>query len=161
MFITDVCAHVCGCVSVRARVVYRQPVEKVVALLFGVALEELEVLEHLLVHGNLIVVADAVFAQEIKDDPVRRLECDMLVSERTAAHRVGLLVAFFVPRSQRQLVDQVHGCGTLSRCHDLVLELLGVGRPDISNHFFQLARLHALSHHSYTRASDRVRVRSG
>ena len=45
-----------------------------------VTLEDL-VLEHLLIHRDLVVVMDRVLAEEIKDDIVGQFKCDMLTSQ--------------------------------------------------------------------------------
>jgi hypothetical protein len=71
-----------------------------------------------------------VLAQEIENDPVRGLERDVLVSQRTTADRVRLVLALLVARTERELVDEVQRGRTLSVRHDLGLEVLGVVLPD-------------------------------
>ena len=55
-------------------------IKQPVRVLF-VALEDLDILEHLLVHRDLVVVPNRVLAEEIKDDIVGRFKCDMLATQ--------------------------------------------------------------------------------
>ncbi len=45
-----------------------------------VPLEDLDVLEHLLVHGDFVVVPYRVLTEEVEDDEVGWFECDMLAA---------------------------------------------------------------------------------
>jgi len=67
---------------------------------------------YLLEHGNFVVVANGIFAEEVEfDNEVFVVEVlvqiDVLTPERAAANRVGrFTVFFFVSGSQRQLVEE-------------------------------------------------------
>ena len=55
-------------------------IKQVVRVIF-VALEDLDVLKHLLVYRNLVVVSDRVLAEEVEDDIIWRFKCDMLATQ--------------------------------------------------------------------------------
>jgi hypothetical protein len=113
-----------------------------------VVFENLDILEHLLVHLDFLVEPHRVLTQEIKDDPVRRLERDVLVSQGTTADRVRLVLALLVTRTKRKLVDEVQRSRTLSVRHDLGLEVLGVVLPDPVDVFLRWSQPTATAEHT-------------
>lgn len=77
-----------------------EAVEQVVAFLL-VLLEQLQVLEDALLHRHLVVVANGIFTEEVKDDDVLLsvqvvVERHVLVAERAAADGVRLIFVLLV-----------------------------------------------------------------
>jgi hypothetical protein len=101
---------------------YRQSVKDEIRSLLRLLLEDAQILKHLLVHVHLLVESDRVLAQKVERDLVRRLERDVLAAQRAAAHRVCLVLALLVARTQSEHVDQVHCGRSLPNLHGLVFE---------------------------------------
>lgn len=142
MFSCVVYAHVSKRPASGSEGTHSQPVEDVVAICLGRLLEHLQVLEHLPLHRELVVEANAIFAQKVEDDRVGLAERDMLKLERAAADRLSLVVGILlVAGSQRELVNQVHGCGALPVRHDIALHLLVVIGTDPGDVLLELAGL--------------------
>ena len=80
----------------------------------GGFLEYSKVLENLRIDRNLVVEANAVFAEEIKNHSIRRFKFDVLKFERTATDSIGFVVSLFIPSTKREFVDEVHGSGSLA-----------------------------------------------
>lgn len=100
-----------------------QSIEQVVLGRLGLGLEDLDVFEDLRIDLDLLLVHDTVLTQESQLDRRGRDQGDMLKPERTTTDGIGLFLSLFVSRSERQAVDQVHGCRSLSIGHDLALQV--------------------------------------
>lgn len=84
---------------------YIQPIEDLVTLALWRFLEYLKILEDLRINFNLIVETNTVLPEEIEDDLVWRLECDVLKFEGATANSVSFVVALFVSSTECELID--------------------------------------------------------
>jgi hypothetical protein len=75
------------------------------------------IFEYLRFDFDSVIISDRVLAQEVKDNEVRRLQRDVFAAQRTTANSVGLIFTLLVPSTKSELIDEVHGCGTLSISH--------------------------------------------
>ena len=122
---TEVCAHAVRAISSaekeesesRGPETHVQAVEEQVADRLGLLLEDAQVLEDLLVDVDLIRVTDRVLTEEVERDLARRRESHVLVPERAAADRVGLVFSLLVAGTERKAVDQVDGRRALTDRH--------------------------------------------
>ena len=86
-----------------------ESVENVISLSLWCFLEDLEVLEDLLIYFEAFEEADAVFAQEIEYDGIRRLKSDVLVLSESSSrpcqlpHRLSRFPALRANRSMRYM----------------------------------------------------------
>lgn len=94
-------------------------------------LEDADVLVHLLVDRDLVVVPDRVFAQEVEHELVGRLERDVLAAQRATADGIRFVVALLVASSKREFVNEVHRCRTLTFTHVLVPQRIVVVVSDL------------------------------
>ena len=92
-------------------------------LVILVVLEYLDILEHLLIDGDLVVVSDGILSKEVEHKLVRRLQRDVFTAERATADGVCLILALLVTRTKRKSIDEVHRRGALTVCHDLALQI--------------------------------------
>jgi hypothetical protein len=100
-----------------------QAVEQVVLRRLGVSLEDLDILEHLRVDLDFLLIHDTILTQKPQLDCARRNQGDVFESEGTTTDGIGLFLSLFISRSERQTIDQVHGRRSLSVGHDLALQL--------------------------------------
>jgi hypothetical protein len=108
---------------------YVDPIKQIVPILL-ILLKDLDILKHLIVNRHPLIVPDRVLAQEIEDDIIRLLECDVLAPQRATANRVRFVVALLISGTQCKLVDEVHRRRPLSVGHHLVLQIGRVVLPD-------------------------------
>mmetsp|Transcript_30429 Transcript_30429/g.81848 ORF Transcript_30429/g.81848 Transcript_30429/m.81848 type:complete len:212 (-) Transcript_30429:1332-1967(-) len=98
-------------------------------------------------HLHGVVELDGVLSQEAELELVVLVQCDVLDTQRAAAHRVRLLVrVLFVAHTQGELVDEVDGDGALLHLEGGGLEAPLVVRAHLADVLLELARLVVLGH---------------
>jgi len=114
------------------RATHIQAIEQQIPIHLRIPLEQLNVLEHLLVDDDLVDVSNRVLSEEVEPERVGRIlnESDVFDPERTASNGIGFVLSLLVSSSKSELVDEVHGCGSLSIGGDLVSKSGGVVLSD-------------------------------
>ena len=113
--------------------IYLEAIKEFISLLGGLALKETNVLENLLVDLHVLLEPDRIFTQKVKMHDVGLLQCDVLISEGAAAHSIGLVLTLLISGSECKSINQVHGRGTLTNKHLLVLEICHISTTDSLN----------------------------
>lgn len=116
----------------RKRATHIQSIEQQIPIHLRIPLEQLNVLEHLLVDDDLVDVSNRVLSEEVEPERVGWIldESDVFDPERTASNGIGFVLSLLVSSSKSELVDEVHGCGSLSIGGDLVSKSGGVVLSD-------------------------------
>lgn len=105
---------------------YSETIKDIIAIRLWWFLEDLQILEHLRVHFDFVLKADAVLSEEVENDRVRRLQRDMLEFERTATYGIRLVLAFLIACTQRELIDEIDGSRSLAIRHLFGLQVFAV-----------------------------------
>ena len=97
------------------------------------------IFEYLRFDFDSVVISDRVLAQEVKDNDVRSLQRDVFTAQRTAANSVCFIFTLLVPSTKSELVDEIHGCGTLSISHYFRLQIFGVTLANVVHMFLTVS----------------------
>jgi hypothetical protein len=100
-------------------------VEQAVVVGF-VFFEDSNVLEHLGVDGNTVIISNGVFAKEIENNEVRCFQGDVLTTKGAATDGVGFVFTLLITSTKGESIDEIHGCRTLSVSHDFTFEIVSV-----------------------------------
>lgn len=82
-----------------------------------------------------VLIADGIFTEEIKVDKIGSFQFDVFITKRAAANRISFIIPFFIPCSEGQSINQVHGSGTLTGFGGLIHEISSVACTDLVDMF--------------------------